>query len=170
MAEEKTWRLLIINPGIRHFSFKDTMLFFVASIGKVAVMALILVATKYYFAEGVPTMLLVDSAFTVLALCAVRLTMVYVYDAYKAKVRDLQKRSRVLVYGINDKAVATAARLRGSHRYEVVGLISKNDRIEHTLIADHMVYHFENQDDFALAVRNLSLRGVIFTDDRDVAA
>ena len=164
------WLLKTYVIIIRHFSFKDTMLFFVASIGKVAVMALILVATKYYFAEGVPTMLLVDSAFTVLALCAVRLTMVYVYDAYKAKVRDLQKRSRVLVYGINDKAVATAARLRGSHRYEVVGLISKNDRIEHTLIADHMVYHFENQDDFALAVRNLSLRGVIFTDDRDVAA
>ena len=164
------WLLKTYVIIIRHFSFKDTMLFFVASIGKVAVMALILVATKYYFAEGVPTMLLVDSAFTVLALCAVRLTMVYVYDAYKAKVRDLQKRSRVLVYGITDKAVATAARLRGSHRYEVVGLISKNDRIEHTLIADHMVYHFENQDDFALAVRNLSLRGVIFTDDRDVAA
>ncbi len=164
------WLLKTYVIIIRHFSFKDTMLFFVASIGKVAVMALILVATKYYFAEGVPTMLLVDSAFTVLALCAVRLAMVYVYDAYKAKVRDLQKRSRVLVYGINDKAVATAARLRGSHRYEVVGLISKNDRIEHTLIADHMVYHFETQDDFALAVRNLSLRGVIFTDERDVAA
>ena len=164
------WLLKTYVIIIRHFSFKDTLLFFVASIGKVAVMALVLLATGYYFAEGVPTMLLGDAAFTVLALCAVRLTMVYVYDAYKAKVRDLQKRSRVLVYGINDKAVATAARLRGSRRFEVVGLISKNMRIEHTLIADHMVYHFEDQQDFALAVRNLSLRGVIFTDEHDVAA
>ena len=78
------WLLKTYVIIIRHFSFKDTLLFFVASIGKVAVMALVLLATGYYFAEGVPTMLLGDAAFTVLALCAVRLTMVYVYDAYKA--------------------------------------------------------------------------------------
>ena len=42
----------------------------------------------------------------------------------------------MLVYGTNDKAVATASRLRGSKRYEVVGLISKDPQILHTLIAD----------------------------------
>ncbi len=164
------WLLKTYVIIIRHFSFKDTMLFFVASLGKIAVMGLAMAGTGYFFQDGVITMLLTDGAFTVLILCAIRLAMVYVYDAYKTKVRDLQKRSRVLVYGTNDKAIATATRLRGSRRYEVVGLISKNQQIVHTLIADQMVYHFEDEEGFSLAVRNLSLRGVIFTDDRDVAA
>ena len=164
------WLLKTYVIIIRHFSFKDTMLFFVASLGKIAVMGLAMAGTGYFFEDGVITMLLTDGAFTVLTLCAVRLAMVYVYDAYKAKVRDLQKRSRVLVYGTNDKGVATVTRLRGSRRYEVVGLISKNQQIVHTLIADQMVYHFEDEEEFSLAVRNLSLRGVIFTEERDVAA
>ena len=164
------WLLKTYVIIIRHFSFKDTMLFFVASLGKIAVMGLAMAGTGYFFQDGVITMLLTDGAFTVLILCAIRLAMVYVYDAYKTKVRDLQKRSRVLVYGTNDKAIATATRLRGSRRYEVVGLISKNQQIVHTLIADKTVYHFEGQEEFALTVRTLSLRGVIFTEERDVAA
>ena len=51
-----------------------------------------------------------------------------------------------------------------------MGLISKNQQIVHTLIADKTVYHFEGQEEFALTVRTLSLRGVIFTEERDVAA
>ena len=164
------WLLKTYVIIIRHFSFKDTMLFFVASFGKVAIMGLTMTLTGFFFYDGVVTMLLLDGSFTVLVLCAIRLLMIYVFDAYKQRVRDLQKRSRVLVYGTNDKAIATAARLRGSHRYEVVGLISKNQQIVHTLIADKTVYHFEGQEEFALTVRTLSLRGVIFTEERDVAA
>ena len=163
------WLLKTYVIIIRHFSFKDTMLFFVASIGKIAVMSLVMLSTGYFFNTGVVTMLLMDGAFTVLILCAIRLAMVYVYDAYKAKVRDLQRRSRVLVYGTNDKAVATVTRLRGSRRYEVVGLISQDNSIIHTLIADQVVFHFANRNDFEEEVRNLSLRGVVFTDENDVA-
>ena len=164
------WLLKTYVIIIRHFSFKDTMLFFVASIGKISVMSLVMLSAGYFFSDGIVSMLLFDGAFTVLALCAVRLAMIYVYDAYKAKVRELQKRSRVLVYGINDKAVATVTRLRGSRRFEVVGLISKNNSIVHNLIADRIVYHFDNRYEFEETVRNLSLRGVIFTEERDVAA
>ena len=164
------WLLKTYVIIIRHFSFKDTLLFFVASMGKAAVMALVLVCFGYFKCEGVVTMLLVDAAFTVLVLCAVRLLMIYVYDAYKSKVRELQKRARVLVYGINDKAVATVTRLRGSRRYEVVGLISNNLQVVHTLIADQQVYHFDTLEEFEEQVRALSLRGVIFTQDSDVAA
>ena len=164
------WLLKTYVIIIRHFSFKDTMLFFVAAIGKISVMSLVMLSAGYFFSDGIVSMLLFDGAFTVLVLCAVRLAMIYVYDAYKAKVRELQKRSRVLVYGINDKAVATVTRLRGSRRFEVVGLISKNNSIVHNLIADRIVYHFDNRYEFEETVRNLSLRGVIFTEERDVAA
>ena len=164
------WLLKTYVIIIRHFSFKDSFLFFVAAIGKMAVMALVMLLLGYLKCDGVPTMLLVDSAFTVLALCAIRLLMIYVYDAYKSRIRELQKRSRVLVYGINDKSVATVTRLRGSKRYEVVGLISNNLQVVHTLIADQQVYHIDSSAGFEKLVRDLSLRGVIFTKESDVAA
>lgn len=155
---------------IRHFSFKDTLLFFVAAIGKVAIMALVLLIFGKIPSPGIGVMLVADAALTVLFLCAVRLVMVYVYDIYKSRVRDLERRSRVLIYGVNDKAVATASRLRGAKRYEVVGLISSIPQIEHTLLADHRVYHFDSEEEFEKAVRDLSLRGVIFTAAKDVVA
>ncbi len=154
---------------IRHFSFKDTLLFGLAAFGKVAFMSVALLVFGLMSPSAIP-MLLIDAMVTVIALCFVRLIMVLVYDSYKSRIRDLEKRSRVLVYGTNDKAVATAARLRGSKRYEVVGLISKDLQIEHTLIADQKVYHFDSRSDFEEAVSNLSLRGVIFTAERDVNA
>jgi FlaA1/EpsC-like NDP-sugar epimerase len=154
---------------IRHFSFKDTLVFGGASLGKGIVMALILLCYGY-IEPIVIMMLLADTLLTVVALCAVRLLMIYVFDSYKAKIRDLERRARVLVYGFNDKAVATATRLRGAKRYDVVGLISNNPQIQDTLIADKIVYYFKNGDDFEQQVNRLSLRGVIFTNEKDVAA
>ena len=152
---------------IRHFSFKDTLVYGLASFGKVCVMAVILFIFGY-MRPVVVVMLVVDAVFSVMALCAVRVAMIYVYDAYKTKVRDLQKRARVLVYGYNDKSVATVTRLRGSKHYEVVGLIALDPQLSKAMIADQKVYCFEKPEDFDLAVRNLSLQGVIFTAERDV--
>ena len=154
---------------IRHFSFKDTILFGAAALGKVAVMAVTLLAFGLMAPVVIP-MLIIDGLLTVMALCTVRLVMIFVYDSYKSKIRDMEKRSRVLVYGINDKAVATAARLRGSKRYEVVGLIAKDTQIEHTLLADQKVCHFDSRAAFEETATSLSLRGVIFTAERDVNA
>nr|MCR5070608.1 polysaccharide biosynthesis protein [Bacteroidales bacterium] len=56
-----------------------------------------------------------------------------------------------------------------SKRYEVVGLISKRTDIAHAMIADQKVYHLDSEDEFEQVVNNLSLRGVIFTRERDVA-
>ena len=153
---------------IRHFSFKDTLLFGLASLGKAAVMAITLLAFGFLNGSYVFLMLLADALLTMVALCSVRLLMIYVYDAYKGKIRQLQNRSRVLVYGIDDKAVATVTRLRGSKHYEVVGLVSKDHKLEKTLLADKPVHCFDSPADFEQTSKRLSLRGVIFTKDSDV--
>ena len=163
------WLLKTYVIVIRHFSFKDTALFGLSALGKAGVMAL--GAFIYGKLNGaVIALLFFDILLTTIALLFVRLVMIYVYDAYKFRVRELERRDRVLVYGINDKAIATASRLRGSKRYEVVGLISSHTEIEHAMIADQKVYRFETAEDFEREVNNLSLRGIIFTRDIDVAA
>ena len=154
---------------IRHFSFKDTLVFGGAALGKGLVMTLILLCLNF-IEPIVIAMLLADVLMTLVALLAVRLVMIYAFDSYKAKIRDLERRARVLVYGVNDKAVATATRLRGAKRYDVVGLISNTPQIQNTLLADKIVYYFKNEEEFEQQVNRLSLRGVIFTDEKDVAA
>ena len=154
---------------IRHFSFKDSFLFGAASFGKAVLMAIALFFSRCLIPEVI-VMLIVDASLSMVALCSVRLLMIYVFDAYKARVRELERRSRVMIYGVNDKAVATATRLRGAKRYEVVGLISNNHQIKDTLIADQRVYCFDEAKSFEAEVRRMSLRGVIFTAERDVVA
>ena len=154
---------------IRHFSFKDSFLFGAASFGKAVLMAIALFFSRCLTPEVI-VMLIVDASLSMVALCSVRLLMIYVFDAYKARVRELERRSRVMIYGVNDKAVATATRLRGAKRYEVVGLISNNHQIKDTLIADQRVYCFDEAKSFEAEVRRMSLRGVIFTAERDVVA
>ena len=163
------WLLKTYIIIIRHFSFKDTARFGLAAIGKNCIMGL---GAMIYgkFNGAVIALLIVDTLLTTMILCFIRLVMVYVYDAYKSRVRELERRDRVLIYGINDKAVATASRLRGSKRYEVVGLISNRTDIEHSMMADQTVYHFDTVEEFEKIVNSLSLRGVIFTRDIDVAA
>ena len=155
---------------IRHFSFKDTLLFGLAALGKVAVMTVALLAFRLMTEPYIILMLLADALITMVVLCSLRLLMIYVYDTYKGKIRQLQNRSRVLVYGIDDKAVATVTRLRGSKRYEVVGLIAKDHSLDKTKLADTSVYCFDTFDAFEQEVKHLSLRGVIFTKESDVVA
>jgi FlaA1/EpsC-like NDP-sugar epimerase len=163
------WLLKTYVIIIRHFSFKDTLLIGLAAVGKVCLLAVVALLFRKMNRE-VFFLLLFDMAGTMILLCSVRLLMIYVYDAYKKQVRELERRDRVLIYGINDKAVATASRLRGSKRFEVVGLISKRTDVEHAMIADQKVYHLDSEEEFEQVVETLSLRGIIFTRDVDVAA
>ena len=163
------WLLKTYVIVIRHFSFKDTFLLGAAAIGKGLVLALVAILLGRYNVE-VFVLLLFDIVATTVAQCTVRLLMIYVYDNYKKQLRELERRERVLIYGIEDKAVATSSRLRGSKRYEVVGLISNRTDIEHSMIADQKVYHLDTQAEFETVVNQLSLRGIIFTREKDVAA
>ena len=152
---------------IRHFSFKDTLIYGLAAFGKVCIMALALLVFGL-MEPVVIVMLLADAVFSAVALCLVRVVMIYAYDAYKRKIRDLQQRARVLVYGNNDKSVAMVTRLRGSKHYEVVGLISTDSHLADAMIADQRVYHFDSFEQFEELSRNFSLGGIIFTAERDV--
>ena len=163
------WLLKTYVIVIRHFSFKDTFLLGAAATGKGLILTLLAILYGKFSAELL-VMVSLDVVFTTVAQCTVRLLMIYVYDNYKKQVRELERRERVLIYGIEDKAVATSSRLRGSKRYEVVGLISNRTDIEHSMIADQKVYHLDTQEEFETVVNQLSLRGIIFTREKDVAA
>ena len=87
------WLLKTYVIIIRHFSFKDTFLIGLAATGKVCVLAVVALRFRKLNRE-VFFLLLFDLAGTIILLCSVRLLMIYVYDAYKKQVRELERRDR----------------------------------------------------------------------------
>lgn len=154
---------------IRHFSFKDSAKFAMVSLGKVSIMWAALVLSKMLCTQAW-VMLAADFMLSILGFCAARLVMIFVYDGYKNHVRELQKCARVLVYGMNDKTLATLTRLRDSKHYDIVGIISPDSNHQNTLFGDKPVYSYENKDDFEKIVDNLSLSSVLFPTEAGVQA
>lgn len=146
---------------IRHFTFKDIRLFLLASLGKELLMGLTIVLAKLYSAETV-VMLCFDFLVSLVLLICVRLLMIVVYDAYKARLRDIQSRMRVLVYGISDKSIALITRLRGSMHYDVVGLLSRERDLKNSKFVDNQLYVAENEEELKKLISDLSLGGLIF--------
>ncbi len=152
---------------IRHFTFKDTAVFGGAAMGKALIMG-VAVLVFGFFSTPVLLMLLGDALISLVTLCMVRLLMIVVYDSYKSRVREIQKRMRVLVYGISDKSVATVTRLRDSSHYNVIGFFSTDPGLKDTMFFDKQVYVFGDEKDFERGVESLSLGGIIFANDTDV--
>lgn len=146
---------------IRHFTFKDTRLFLLASLGKSLLMMLTFVIAGMY-ESGILVMLCGDFLVSLVMLCCIRLLMIVVYDAYKARLRDIQSRMRVLVYGVNDKSLALITRLRGSRHYDVVGLLSRERDLKNAKFLDNQLYVAEDEDELKKLISDLSLGGLIF--------
>lgn len=153
---------------IRHFTFKDTLIFAFAMAGKVVLMCLVvLLWPGQAVSTSVSFMLMADFLVSVCALCVIRLFMIIVYDAYKSNIRELQKCKRVLVYGLNDKSLSILTRLRNSNHYDILGFITSDQTAKNTTFADKNVYTFTDKEDFDSLVSQLSLSGIIFTRDSD---
>ncbi len=152
---------------IRHFSFKDTALFGLAALGKVVIMG-IAIAVAGGFAPVVLLMLIGDALLSLVILCLVRLLMIVVYDGYKSRLRDAQKRLRVLVYGTSDKSAATVTRLRGSPHYDVVGFLTSDSSLIDIKFCDKPVFVLGDEKSFGKLSEELSLGGVMFATDADV--
>ncbi len=107
-------------------------------------------------------MCIIDAGVTLVLLVSVRAIAVRAYDYYKSHVREIQSRSRLLVYGTGDKAVSIIFRLRNSPHYEVVGFISDTHSGGRRRLLDKPVYHFDTLEQFQAEVTRLSLAAVLF--------
>ena len=152
---------------IRHFTFKDTSIFGLATLGKAVIMGIV-VAIAGGFCGEVVLMLVADALLSLVLLCMVRLLMIVVYEGYKSRLREAQKRMRVLVYGTSDKSAATVTRLRGSTHYDVVGFLSPDDTLGDTMFCDKQVYVLIDAETFAKTAEELSLGGIMFATEADV--
>ncbi len=154
---------------IRHTSLHDLLKFLLMSVFKwICLLVVIHLVGKSTAVSDI--MAAIDSVLTLVILAGVRAVMIRAYDLYKSRVRDIQSRMRILVYGTEDKAVSIIVRLRNSPHYEVMGFISGTRSGGRRQLAEKPIFHFETLEQFEEQVKKLSLGAVLFVKSEQIKA
>lgn len=158
----KTYRSVI-----RYSTLRDISRLFFAVLGKVLLLALVLVLLLDVNAVYTVVLLFIDCLVTLFLLVSMRVGMILVYDlTVAAHVRN-HNRKRVLIYGILDKSVALITRLRNSPHYDVVGFITTTKDNSYRTVSALNCYICNNADDLQYLQHRLEVDAILFasTDD-----
>ena len=152
---------------VRHTTLRDMLRYILTLLVKVVVMAIV-VGLTCMINTSVILAMINDLLLTLFLLIAVRLLMFMVYDGYKKKVKEMNNRQRVLVYGISDKSAASITRLQNSPHYHVLGFISPDVQNKNLKISDLPVFVYHSEKDLDRIVDSLNIRCILFATEADV--
>jgi len=153
----------------RHSTLREVSRLALAAIGKGLLLSLALLA--FPLSGFTPTHLVVlvvfDFLLTLSMLVLVRVTMIVAYDLVVDRYGHSHKRGRVLIYGIQDKAISILARLKNSPHYDVVGFIVPRDSYKPHTISNYKVYYFRTESDVQYLKRRLGADAILFATTAD---
>ena len=158
----KTYRTII-----RHSTLKEFAKIGVASFMKaltVGVVMLILPFRDTFYA----VLVALDMCLTIVFLLMVRVAMIVAYDTLREKVISSRKRANVMVYGVDDKAVAAVTRLVTSSHYNVIGYLNYGQRLRGQNINGTKIFYFENKDDIKLFHDRFFVDAILFARESSV--
>ena len=146
---------------VRHTTLKEFAKICVASFMKSLCVVLVMVALPFldtYYA----VLALMDMSLTIIFLLMVRVTMIVAYDALREKVISSRKRVNVMVYGVDDKSVATVTRLANSPHYNVIGYLNFGRRLRGQNINGVKIFYFEKESDITLFRDRFFVDAILF--------
>ena len=111
-----------------------------------------------------------DMCLTIVFLLMVRVAMIIAYDTLREKVISSRKRANVMVYGVDDKAVATVTRLVNSSHYNVIGYLNYGQRLRGQNINGTKIFYFENKEDIKLFHERFFVDAILFSRESAVKA
>ena len=132
-----------------------------ASFMKSLCVVLVMVALPFldtYYA----VLALMDMSLTIIFLLMVRVTMIVAYDTLREKVISSRKRVNVMVYGVDDKSVATVTRLANSTHYNVIGYLNFGRRLRGQNINGVKIFYFEKESDITLFRDRFFVDAILF--------
>ena len=160
----KTYRTII-----RHSTLKEFAKIGVASFMKSITVGLVMLILP--FRDTFYAMLIaLDMCLTIVFLLMVRVAMIIAYDTLREKVISSRKRANVMVYGVDDKAVATVTRLVNSSHYNVIGYLNYGRRLRGQFINGTKIFYFENKDDIKLFHERFFVDAILFSRESAVKA
>lgn len=114
------------------------------------------------FGEHTFFYLIIDFVLTLASLVVLRVLMLVAYDALKSRIVGNRRVKKVLLYGVDDKAVAMIMRLQSSSHYRILGCLTYGAKLRSYRVGDLPVYYFENESDMQMVAKRLSIDGVLF--------
>lgn len=146
---------------VRHTTLKEFAKICVASFLKSLTVCLVMKALPFgdtYYA----VLAALDCSLTVILLLMVRVAMIIAYDTLREKVISSRKRINVMVYGVDDKSVATVTRLANSPHYNVIGYLNHGRRLRGQNIGGIKIFYFEKPSDLVLFHKRFFVDAVLF--------
>lgn len=145
---------------IRHSTFKDIWQIFAAVLVKTVLLFFIIKYAHLLTNKQLLIAALFDWMFTAVSLVAMRIVMIFCYDALMSRIE--KKRLRILVYGVRDKSVALKARLNNSPHYKISGYLNFGKEYKSYMLSGLRVFYFENENDFKNLTSKYHIDGVLF--------
>ena len=153
----KTYRTIV-----RHTTLKEFAKICVASVIKGTALGLTMLL--FPFLKTYLLMLVImDCMITIVLLLLVRVAMIIVYDALRAKVISSRQRINVMIYGVDDKSVALVRRLAGSPHYNVIGYLDFGQRLRGQNIDGVKIFYFEEKADIDLFHERFFVDAILFS-------
>lgn len=103
-----------------------------------------------------------DLLLSVCSLITVRVAMILSYDTIKRNFLKNNRRMRIVVYGVNDKAISLVSRLQNSPHYNVCGFIVHGSRLRSYKINDLPIYYFLTAENVRYVRDKYDIQGILF--------
>ena len=103
-----------------------------------------------------------DLLLSVCSLITVRVAIILSYDTIKRNFLKNNRRMRIVVYGVNDKAVSLVSRLQNSPHYNVCGFIVHGSRLRSYKINDLPIYYFLTAENVRYVRDKYDIQGILF--------
>lgn len=152
---------------IRHASIKSVGTILVAIMLKELLLFIIVVTTASWLSEKyINVFCFIDFLITTVLLVGFRVLLIQIYDTAITQFTSLK--TRVLVYGTNDKSVSLKKRMFTSKHFHVVGFINPDINLKSYSISELPVYHFAEEINFVRFVTKHNINGIIFPSYNEV--
>ncbi len=158
----KTYRTIIRHSTLKEFA-KICLAAFFKSIAIGCIMMLLPLGAKYF---GI--LILLDMTMTIIFLLLVRVAMIVMYDILRDKVTSSRQRMNIMVYGVDDKSVATVKRLANSPHYKVVGYLNYGRRLKGQNIDGVKIYYVDAQEHMEFFRDKFFVDAVLFAREDEV--
>ena len=158
----KTYRTII-----RHSTLKEFAKICVASFFKSLCVCGIVLALPFgdtYYA----VLATMDMCLTIVFLLMVRVIMIVAYETLREKVISSRKRLNVMVYGVDDKAVATVNRLANSPHYNVIGYLNYGRRLRGQNIQGMKIFYVDKKEHMMWFRARFFVDAILFAREEDV--
>ena len=160
----KTYRSII-----RHSTLREISRLALAVVGKSVLLSVVAIVLPFpgLTVTHMAILLCLDFLVTLCLLVLIRVMLIVAYDMVVEHYGQTHKRARVLIYGIQDKAVSLLTRVKNSPHYDIVGFIVPDETYKPLTVSNQKTYYFASAADVRQIKRRLGVDAILFATNTD---